>query len=76
VRLKGLGQSKNPMTSPGTELATFWLGAQGLNQLSYCMSPELLDVDVKFSCHISLRVFKVTMSWESSPCGLSASELW
>jgi hypothetical protein len=33
--LEGLGQLKNPMTSPGIEPATFWLVAQCLNQLRY-----------------------------------------
>jgi hypothetical protein len=33
VRMKGLGQFKNPMTSTGIETATFRLVAQRLNQL-------------------------------------------
>jgi hypothetical protein len=35
VRLEGLGQLKNPMTSSGIEPATFRLEAQSLNQLRY-----------------------------------------
>jgi hypothetical protein len=35
VRLEGLGQLKNRMTSSGIEPATFWLAAQSLNQLRY-----------------------------------------
>jgi hypothetical protein len=35
VRLKGLGQLKNPMTSSGFDPATFLLVAQYLNQLRY-----------------------------------------
>jgi hypothetical protein len=35
VRLEGLGQFKNPMTSWGIEHATFRLVAQCLNQLNY-----------------------------------------
>jgi hypothetical protein len=38
VRLEGLGQLKNPVTS-GLELATFWLVTQCLNQLRYRVSP-------------------------------------
>jgi hypothetical protein len=37
VRLEGLGQLKNPMTSSGIENATFRLVAKCLNQLSYCV---------------------------------------
>jgi hypothetical protein len=35
VRLEGLGQLKNPMTSSGIETATFRFVALGLNQLRY-----------------------------------------
>jgi hypothetical protein len=35
VRLGGLGQLKNPMTSSGIETVTFRLVAQCLNQLRY-----------------------------------------
>jgi hypothetical protein len=35
VRLEGLGQLKNPMTSSGIEPATFQLVTQCLNQLRY-----------------------------------------
>jgi hypothetical protein len=35
VRLEGLDQLKNPMTSSGMEPAIFWLVAQCLNQLRY-----------------------------------------
>jgi hypothetical protein len=59
--LEGLGQLKNPMISSGIDPATFKPVALCLNQLSYHMSPELLDADVKFTCHVSLTVFKLTM---------------
>jgi hypothetical protein len=39
VRLKGLGQLKNPMTSSGIEPATFRLIAYCLNQLRYGVPP-------------------------------------
>jgi hypothetical protein len=35
VQLEGLGQSKNPMTSPGIEPETFRLVSQCLDQLRY-----------------------------------------
>jgi hypothetical protein len=35
MRLEGLGQLKNPMTSSGIKPATFRLAALCLNQLSY-----------------------------------------
>jgi hypothetical protein len=38
VRLEGLGQLKNPMTSSGMEPATFRLVAYCLNQLRYRVS--------------------------------------
>jgi hypothetical protein len=37
VRLEGLGQLKNPVTSTGIEPGTFWLVALRLNQLRYSM---------------------------------------
>jgi hypothetical protein len=39
VWLEGLGQLKNPMTSFGIEPAAFWLVAQCLNHLHYCVPP-------------------------------------
>jgi hypothetical protein len=42
VRLEGLGQLKDPITSPGIEPATFRLVALCLNQLCYSVSPLLL----------------------------------
>jgi hypothetical protein len=35
VRLEGLGQLKNTITSPGIKTATFWLVAQCLDELRY-----------------------------------------
>jgi hypothetical protein len=40
VRLEGLGQLKNPMTSSGIESATFRLVAECHNQLRYCVPPH------------------------------------
>jgi hypothetical protein len=39
VRLEGLDQLKNPMTSSGIEPATFWLVAECLNRLRQRMPP-------------------------------------
>jgi hypothetical protein len=39
VRLLGLGQLKNPMTSSEIETATFRLAAQSFNQLRYQVQP-------------------------------------
>jgi hypothetical protein len=39
MRLEGLGQLKNPMTSLGIEPATFRLVAQFLNQPRYSVPP-------------------------------------
>jgi hypothetical protein len=64
VRLKGLGQLKNPVTS-GVELATFRLVAQCLNQLCYrvpgaCLHPNVgLDV-LTLPRMESIIVFPVT----------------
>jgi hypothetical protein len=44
VRLKGLGQLKNPITSSVIEPATFRLVAQCLNQLRYRVADEILEV--------------------------------
>jgi hypothetical protein len=41
MRLEGLDQLKNPVTSKGTELATFRRVAQCLNQLRYRMTVPL-----------------------------------
>jgi hypothetical protein len=40
MRLEGLSQLKNPMTSSGIEAATFRLVAYCLNQLHYLMPHE------------------------------------
>jgi hypothetical protein len=40
VRLEGLGQLKNPMTSSEIEHTTFRLPAQSLNQLRYRVPPS------------------------------------
>jgi hypothetical protein len=39
MRLEGLGQLNNPMTSSGIEPSTFRLVAQSLNQLRYRVPP-------------------------------------
>jgi hypothetical protein len=39
VRLEGLHQLTNPRTLSGIEPTIFWLVAQCLNQLCYCVSP-------------------------------------
>jgi hypothetical protein len=50
VRLEGLGQFKNPMTSSVIETVTFRLAAQCLNQLRYRVPPS--DVQrTKISAH-------------------------
>jgi hypothetical protein len=41
MKLEGLGQLKNPVTSSGIEPMTFQLVAYCLNQLSYCVLPDL-----------------------------------
>jgi hypothetical protein len=46
VRLDGLDQLKNPMTSTGIEPATFRLLAQCLNQLRYRVPPTEILRDV------------------------------
>jgi hypothetical protein len=43
VRLEGLRQLKNPMTSSGIEPATFLLVAQCINQLRYRVLPMSCD---------------------------------
>jgi hypothetical protein len=42
MRLEGLGQFKNPVTSLGTEPATFRLVAYCLNELRYLVPPNNL----------------------------------
>jgi hypothetical protein len=49
VRLEGLGQLKNPMTSSGLEHATFGLVAQCLNQLRYSV-PHIMNTYTHFLC--------------------------
>jgi hypothetical protein len=49
MRLEGLGQLKNPMTSSGIEPATFRLAAYCLNQLRYRMTQDLHKKNVVFS---------------------------
>jgi hypothetical protein len=46
VRLEGLGQLKNPMTS-GTEPATFRLVAQCLNQVRYYIGQIFQQANAK-----------------------------
>jgi hypothetical protein len=43
VRLEGLGQLKNPITSLGIEPAIFWLVAQCLNQLRYRVRSHIYE---------------------------------
>jgi hypothetical protein len=52
VRLEGLDQLKNPMTSSGVEPATFRLVALSLSQLRYRM--RLVNLDSWFNVTTSL----------------------
>jgi hypothetical protein len=58
-QLAGLGQLKNIITSSGIEHATFWLVAQYLNQLHYCVPPNGICAKQKYNLillHFSLTV--------------------
>jgi hypothetical protein len=48
VRLEGLGQLKNPMTSSGIKPVTFWLVAQCRNQLRYRVPPYKIRTSIKY----------------------------
>jgi hypothetical protein len=48
MRLKRLGQLKNPVTSSGIETATFQLVAKCLNQLRYCVCLGFLVLDENY----------------------------
>jgi hypothetical protein len=54
VRLEGLGQLKYPVTSPGTETATFQLVAQCLNQLRYRVPRDRNRHDAKPCIRVSM----------------------
>jgi hypothetical protein len=58
VRLEGIGQLKNPITSSGIELLNFRLVAWCLNQLRYREPPVIvvLAVVVSVVIHSFLRV--------------------
>jgi hypothetical protein len=51
VRLEGLFQLKNPMTSSGIEPATFRLLTQCLNQLRYRVLPHFLPDPLQIINH-------------------------
>jgi hypothetical protein len=59
VRLEGLGQLKNPMTSLGIEPSTFRLLAQCLNQLRYQTIKEkkFQDVGIKQEYYYRLNTY-------------------
>jgi hypothetical protein len=74
VRLKGLGQLKNSMTSSGIETVTFRLIAQCLNQprvpiLSWCMAifkvqePILKNERMNISIKYTLRVLRLSLGF-------------
>jgi hypothetical protein len=58
VRLAGLGQLKNTMTSSGLEPATFRLIAQRLNQLSYRVPLQSVNKTGQYSYVTFRSVFK------------------
>jgi hypothetical protein len=66
VWLEGLGQLKNPMTSSGIKLTTFWLVAQCLNQLCHRVPLILKCTAIKTYILSSKRTteeLKVTICW-------------
>jgi hypothetical protein len=55
VRLEGLGQLKNPMTSSGIKPATFRLVAECLNQLRYRVPPRKIMLYFNFQKMTAIR---------------------
>jgi hypothetical protein len=65
VRLEELGKLKNPMTTSGTEPATFLLVAWCLNQLRYHVPPKLSKLKQnlgRISCYSSNNPTKTQTS--------------
>jgi hypothetical protein len=65
VLLEGLGQSKNPVTSSGIELANFWLEAQCLNHLRFRV-PHFLDYENESKLKKEKAVYQIRQSSEAS----------
>jgi hypothetical protein len=70
VRMEGLGQLKNPVTSSGIAPATFRLVAQCLGQLLFRVTRYWGSVDFDMSCHV-LRCCLATQWYQGLSEGVS-----